>query len=265
MTAIDSAPRLLLVEHDGDMSRILHQALSEEGYQVITAPSLAEALVLIEAHVFDVILTDSFRTLPEPRLQAVLPLLKTAAPTPVVVMTAWVLTDEAVQQAGFAHLINKPFDLDEVMATLAACLNAPLTPEQEQQAATVSGYIAAMNQHDIEQVLSYCTEDMVYQPPAPMSHLPHIRLVRGKSDYRTYLQEAFHVLQGVEIHHYRVFPHPTGLAVRYSARWSASDGSCQQFTASLVFRFAGVLIRQYGVHAGDDILAERLAQRPATP
>lgn len=265
MTAVDSAPRLLLAEDDADTLDCLSLALSMEGYQVMAAASLAEALALIQEHIFDVILTDSFRRPPAPPLQAILPLLKAATPIPVVLVTGWEIAEKAVRQAGFTCLIKKPFDLDEMMAALAACLNVQLTPEQEQQAATVSAFFDALSQHDVERVLNCCTEDMVYQPPAPMRHLPHIRLVQGKADYRAYLQDSFHVLRDAEYEHCGIFPHPTGLAVRYTVRWIAPDSSRQQFTASLVFRLEGALIRQIGVFAGEDIFAERLVQRPAAP
>lgn len=265
MTAIDPAPRLLLAEDDADTLDFLRYALSAEGYQVTAAASLAEALALIQQHIFDVILTDSFRCPPDPPLLAVLPLLNAAEPIPVAVMTAWDITEQAARQAGFACLMNKPFDLDEVVANLAACLHVQLTPEQEQQAATVSAYFSALSQGDIERVLSYFTEEMVYQPPVPTRYFPHARLVRGRADYRAYLQEALRVLQDVEVERCSIFPHPTGLAARYTIRWTAPDASRQQSTASLVFRFAGSLVRQLGMSAGEDILAERLAQRPKTP
>jgi CheY-like chemotaxis protein len=262
MTAIDSAPRLLLAEDDADTLDFLRGALGAEGYRVTAATSLAEALALIQQQAFDVILTDLFRCPPEPPLQAVLPLLDAAEPIPVAVMTAWDIPEQAAQRAGFACLLKKPFDLDEVIAALASCLNVQLTPEQEQQVATVDAYFAALSQGDIERALRYFTEDMVYQPPVPTRQFPHARLVHGKDDYRAYLQEALRARQDVELARCGIFPHPTGLVARYTIRWTAPDASRQQATASLVFRFAGSLIRQLGMPAGKELLAERLAQRP---
>lgn len=258
MAAIDSAPRLLLAEDDAETLDFLRYALSAEGYRVTPAASVAEALALIQQRVFDVILTDLFRRPPDPPLQAVLPLLNAAAPIPVAVMTAWDITEQVARQAGFACLMKKPFDLDEVMAALASCLQVQLTPEQEQQAAVADAYFAALSQGDIERVLKLCTEEIVYQPPVPTRQFPHTRLVLGKADYRAYLQEAFCVLREVEVERCGVFPYPSGLAARYTIRWTAPDASRQQATASLVFRFAGSLIRQLGMPTGEDILAERL-------
>ena len=137
MTALDAAPRLLVVDDDQELLDTLQQVLSDEGYQVRAVASLSEALVLLNEQTFDFILTDSFRAPPDPPLHSVLSLLTRAAPTPVGVMTAWNLSEQEAQQAGFACLIRKPFDLDAFMATLAACINQPLTPEQAQQARIV--------------------------------------------------------------------------------------------------------------------------------
>lgn len=105
--------------------------------------------------------------------------------------------------------------------------------------------------------MSCCTDDVVYQPPTPTRALPHTQLVRGKADYRAYLQQAYTRLPDFQIEQFSLFPHPTGLAVRYSTRWAAADGRSQQLAASLVFHFEGMLIRQFGVQAGDEVLVEQ--------
>lgn len=139
MTSRGAAPRLLIVEDDAELRETLHLVLSEEGYQVTGAASLAQALALLHQEPFDGVLTDVFHTAGHPPLQSVLPLLKQAAPTPVGILTAWNLSEQAVQQEGFACYIKKPFDLGAFMATLAAVLNEPLTPAQVEQAHTVVG------------------------------------------------------------------------------------------------------------------------------
>lgn len=123
----DFAPRLLIAEDDAELRETLQLVLSDEGYQVTTASSLAEALALTNEQAFDFVLTDLFRVSSDPPLQSALPLLKEAAPTPVGILTAWPLSEEEALQAGFAFLIEKPFDLDELMSTLAAGFNTALT------------------------------------------------------------------------------------------------------------------------------------------
>ena len=138
MTSCAAAPRLLIVEADAELREILHLVLGEEGYQVTGAASLTQALALLHQETFDGVLTDIVHTAGHPPLQSVLPLLKRAAPTPVGIMTAWNLSEQAAQQEGFACFIKQPFDLEAFLATIAAVLNQPLTPEQVEQAHTVA-------------------------------------------------------------------------------------------------------------------------------
>ena len=252
MTSLNAAPRLLIVEDDAELRETLQLMLSEEGYQVTEAASRAEALALLHQDTFDLVLTDLFRTPTSVPPESVLPILKHAAPTPVGIMTAWNLSEEKAQQAGFACLIRKPFDVDAFMATIAACIHQPLTPEQEQQARLVRDYIAAVAQYDFEQALGYVTEDVVYHAPAPTRHFPHFRLVRGKADFRAYLEQAAYFIRDFEVEQFSVFPHPTGLAVRYSTGWTAPDGRHQRLAASLVFHFEGELISRFGFQPGTE-------------
>ena len=138
MTSRAAAPRLLIVEDDAELRETLHLVLGEEGYQVTGAASLAQALALLQQETFDCVLTDVFHTPGHPPLQSVLPLLTRAAPTPVGIMTAWNVSEQAAQQEGFACFIQQPFDLEAFMATIAAVVNKPLTPEQVEQAHTVA-------------------------------------------------------------------------------------------------------------------------------
>lgn len=246
MTSLDAPPRLLLVEDDVDIQEALQLVLSEEGYQVRAAASLADALAVLQHDTFDFVLTDVFYTAGHPPLHSVLPLLAHAAPTPVGIITAWNLSEHEAQQAGFTCLIRKPFDFDALMTTLAGIINKPLTPEQVKQARIVWSYLAAIVQYDFDQAASYVTDEVIYHTPAPTRHLPHTRLVRGKADFLAYQQQAAGFIRDLQIEQFSIFPHPTGLAVRYTARWVAPDDSHQQLAASLVFHFAGELISRFG-------------------
>ena len=247
MTAIDGASRLLVVEDDKDLLHLLQVMLRGEGYQVTLATSLPDALALLQQDTFDFVLTDLFRTPTSVPPESVLPILKQAAPTPVGIMTAWNLTEEKAKQAGFACLISKPFDLDTLMASIAACINQPLTPAQKQLSRLVMDFIAALIQLDIPKLLSYVTDDVVYVPPAPTHHLPHYRVVQGKADFRAYVEQSSGVLRDFQVEQLSIFPHPTGLAVRYSARWTAPDGSHQRVVACLTFHFEGNQISRIGL------------------
>lgn len=121
-------PELLLVEDDADLRDALLMLVTEEGYTAQEAGSQERALALVDAQVFDLILTDCLSNDGRDPLAGVAALRERAAPTPVGVMTGWPLSPEAVRAAGFAFLVTKPFDLDQLMLEIAAGVHAALRP-----------------------------------------------------------------------------------------------------------------------------------------
>jgi DNA-binding response OmpR family regulator/ketosteroid isomerase-like protein len=128
MTPFSFPPRLLVVEHDVGIQDLLHASLTAEGYAVSLAASPAEALPLLAEQPFQLVLTDLFSANCTDRLGAVEPLRASAYPTPVGVITGWNVAEEEVTRRGFAFLAGKPFDLEELFALIAACLNSSLNP-----------------------------------------------------------------------------------------------------------------------------------------
>jgi CheY-like chemotaxis protein len=117
--------RVLIVEDDPDMRDTLLFVLSEEGYEVRTAASLAEALDLLDQRAFELVLTDLFDSGGENPLRTVEELRLRAQPTPVAVMTGWNMDARAVEEAGYAFLLAKPYDLEFLMARVAQCVHPP--------------------------------------------------------------------------------------------------------------------------------------------
>jgi DNA-binding response OmpR family regulator len=116
---------ILLVEDDPDLRELTAAALRDEGYRVVAVARHAEALAQLRAFRFGLVLADSEGMVADPwaGLEA---LLRAAGPTPVVIYSAHrpeVFADHAAR--GFAGLLVKPFDLDELLATVRAHLPAP--------------------------------------------------------------------------------------------------------------------------------------------
>ncbi len=244
-------PHLLVVEDDEELQEILQSVLSDEGYEVIVATALPRALALLEEQVFQLIITDLFAQTGRESLDSIEPLRQRAAPTPIAVITGWLVSEEDIQQRGFACLVKKPFELDELLASIAACLQVRLSPEQERQAELLRAYFQATEQRDIERVLSLCAEDIIYHPPeaAPFAQAP--RYV-GKNAYRTYLEGAYRYYAVSRIEKLAIYPHPEGLAVRYLWQWTAPDGSVQQTSANMRFSFEGNAICQIRFEARNE-------------
>ena len=114
--------RLLLVTEDQDLGEVLCEFLRDEGYAAFMASSVEDALALVTTQTFDVILSDFFRQRDQVPYHSVEHLRQAAQPTPVGIMSASNLTAEEVEQRGFACLLKKPFELDDLRAAIVACL-----------------------------------------------------------------------------------------------------------------------------------------------
>lgn len=113
--------KLLLVEDEPKMARMLQRGLSEEGHQVDVCGKGEDARSQAEAVVYDVILLDW--ALPDVDGVALLRGWRDAGlATPVLMLTARGSTGEKVTglRAGADDYLVKPFDFEELLARLEA-------------------------------------------------------------------------------------------------------------------------------------------------
>jgi CheY-like chemotaxis protein len=110
--------RVLVVEDEADLRRLLVDSLIDEGHEVREATSGAGALALLREWVPDLILLDitlpqmdgrTFRS-EQRRLPA------PASQVPVVIVTGTHDHATLAEELGAAALLRKPFDLDELVA-----------------------------------------------------------------------------------------------------------------------------------------------------
>lgn len=125
-------PRLLLVDDDPSLLRLLTLRLEGEGYQVINADSAETALALLAKQSVDVVLSD----LRMPGLDGMSlfdEIAKRYKGLPVILMTAHGSIPEAVAatQRGVFGFLTKPLNPAELREVLQRALNQSL-PEQEQ-------------------------------------------------------------------------------------------------------------------------------------
>ncbi|EHR41291.1 MULTISPECIES: sigma 54-interacting transcriptional regulator [Alishewanella] len=125
-------PRLLLVDDDPSLLRLLTLRLEGEGYQVINADSAETALTLLAKQSVDVVLSD----LRMPGLDGMSlfdEIAKRYKGVPVILMTAHGSIPEAVAatQRGVFGFLTKPLNPAELREVLQRALNQSL-PEQEQ-------------------------------------------------------------------------------------------------------------------------------------
>jgi two-component system OmpR family response regulator len=112
--------RLLVVEDEPELRRVIGEALREEGYAVDEAADGEEALYKATSWTYDAIVLD----LMLPRLNGfeVLERLRQKAATPVLILTARDAVDDRVRglDTGADDYLVKPFDLSELFARLRA-------------------------------------------------------------------------------------------------------------------------------------------------
>ena len=120
---------VLAVDDAADNRELLQVALGRAGHRVRVAGSAQEALAAVGAQRFDVILMDLH--MPEVdglagareirRRESEARVLPTSAPTPIIALTASVLTEDrvAAQAAGMQGFTAKPFALPELLAEMA--------------------------------------------------------------------------------------------------------------------------------------------------
>jgi len=116
--------RILLVDDDPAIRRMLTRLLAGEGYNVSPATNGAEALEFARRADFDLVLLD----LNMPRLngwETYERLNSQKAPPPVIVITARPNQHFTAQAAGIGALMEKPLDLQKLLTTIRDLLDEP--------------------------------------------------------------------------------------------------------------------------------------------
>ena len=107
--------RVLVVDDEPKLAKLTAEMLALDGHEVARAGGGREALALLAAQGFDVVVTDLRR--PDVDGLAVLPAARAGpAPPEVVVVTAYGTAENAVaaMKAGAADYVTKPFSMDEL-------------------------------------------------------------------------------------------------------------------------------------------------------
>jgi two-component system, chemotaxis family, chemotaxis protein CheY len=131
--------RILVVDDEADIRTFIRETLVDEGYEVDLAGGGAEALRAVEANRPDLIMLDV--NMPDVDGWDVLAQLRAAAgpQTPVVVMTAGYNAQDQALASGAQGYLGKPFDLDDLLSTVAAHASLPMVGAQEAARVTEAG------------------------------------------------------------------------------------------------------------------------------
>lgn len=244
-------PRILVADDDPDVLETLALVFEDAGYAVTAVSSLADAIAQVEMSTFAFVLADLFDHPFTQGLQALNALREAAYPTPVGITSAWPVTAEEVISAGFVCFVAKPIDVNDLLNTLAAIIQQPLTDEQKRQAAILRQFLARLSKGAWDAAVALCGEEVVYLPP---SMVPDGSPVVGKAAYRRHIEETARRYPHYRAEQVRIVALPRGVAARFTARWGPR-GRRVTLSAGLVCAFASDgRIRQLGVRLNADRL-----------
>jgi CheY-like chemotaxis protein len=125
----DGGKRILVIDDEATIRELIADALREAGYNVETAANGAEGLRHLRRHrpqaivldlMMPVLAGDGFREL--------MRLEPSYANIPILVVTATYGAEAAAQRIGATAWLSKPFELDELLASVARLAGRPHVP-----------------------------------------------------------------------------------------------------------------------------------------
>jgi len=134
---VSSKARILVVDDEQSMREFLEIFFRGDGYDVVTAASVAEALIVVDHDDFDVVISDI--QMPEQSGMKLLHHVKDNSPDTVVIMiTAFATTETAISamKQGAYDYVTKPFKVDELRLVVEKALEKKLLSTENQRLRT---------------------------------------------------------------------------------------------------------------------------------
>jgi DNA-binding response OmpR family regulator len=114
--------KILVVEDDNDINRIIRRYLERERYEVVSAFSGTEAKLLLSLGSYDLIILDLM--LPGITGEELMKEMRKSIQTPILVISAKIALEDKVNalKSGADDYMTKPFERDELLARVEAIL-----------------------------------------------------------------------------------------------------------------------------------------------
>ena len=143
--------RILIVEDEAKMARMLELELTHEGYAVDKALDGVTGLQMIEDGAYDLVLLDLM--LPNLSGMEVLRRLRKTSTVPVILLTARDAVMDKVSglDQGADDYITKPFATEELLARIRNCLRKKAEPDEApEQALTAKALSLSAQRHQVK-------------------------------------------------------------------------------------------------------------------
>ncbi len=127
----DKSHKILVVDDDPEMCRLLSEVLRGEGFSVLTTEESLEASKILTKEEFDVLITD-LKMKGLKGLDLLEEAKKMAPLTPVIIITAFGTIQSAIQamKMGAYDYVTKPFQMEEIVLTVKKALENRLLKKE---------------------------------------------------------------------------------------------------------------------------------------
>jgi DNA-binding response OmpR family regulator len=195
-------PKVLVVDDEDDIRKLLSRVLTQKGYQVIEASRGIEALELVREHVPDVILLDAM--LPEVHGFDICRRIKGSkryGHIPIVMVSAiyrgWRVAADLKSSYGVEAFLEKPFKIGDVLSHVENALEGRSEPNVEDDILSreasrfLDEGMEAYRNGDLDGAIAKLEEGLAIDPLSFQLHY-HLGLLWGRRDN---LFDAIHELE----------------------------------------------------------------------
>lgn len=197
-----TAPRVLVVDDEDDIRKLVARMLAQKGYEIVEAASGVQALEMVRERTPDVILLDAM--MPELHGFEVCRRIKSSkryGHIPVIMVSAvyrgWRMAEDLKSSYGVSAFIEKPFKVARVIEAVKEALGtaeaqAAAAPGESHEAAkALEDGMSAYKAGDLDTAIHRLKEGVQIDPLAFQLHY-HLGLLCGRAD-RAF--EAIHSLE----------------------------------------------------------------------
>jgi CheY-like chemotaxis protein len=219
----DAKARILIVDDEDDIRRLLRRVLAERGYEIVEAKKGLDALKLVRAHVPDLLLLDAM--LPEVHGFDICRRIKGSkryGHIPIIMVSAiyrgWRFAEDLKTSYGVEAFLEKPFKIGDVLVAVERALagresDAPIEDDELSREANdaLQHGIDAYQAGDLNRAIGFLQQGITVDPLSFKLHY-HLGLLYGR---RENVFEAIHELETAVDLQSRHFSALKNLAVLY--------------------------------------------------